>query len=139
MAAKQFQNVFTIETEKEEIKHLNFSQRRYEGFRGKVEFDKKRIIVSSKNKYSVHSYENYMCDKAFVMLEEELPDHETLVYINFIEDIVPKFLIMIINDTKAMKSRIVLQQIIKTKEYFKEEANHAESLNKLTPVNDVRN
>jgi hypothetical protein len=49
-----------------------------------------------------------MCDKAFVLLEEELPENEEIMYINFIEDIVPKFIIMIINDTKDKKSRIVL-------------------------------
>lgn len=101
--------MFKIQVSDEPINNLNFSQRRYEGFRGKVEFDKKRIIVSSKNKYSVHGYENYMCDRAFVLLEEELPDYEEIVYINFIEDIVPKFIIMIVNNTKDKKSRIVLQ------------------------------
>lgn len=50
-----------------------------------------------------------MCDRAFVLLEEELPETQEIVYINFIEDIVPKFIFMIVNDLKEKKSTIVLQ------------------------------
>ena len=54
------------------VDHLNFSQRQYEGFRHRTEFDKKRIIVSSKHKYAVHGYESYMCDTTLLLVEEEL-------------------------------------------------------------------
>lgn len=136
---KCFQSVFNIDAGENPIKQLNFSQRRYEGFRGKVEFDKKRLVMSSKNKYSVFSYENYMCDKAYLLLEEELADHDEIVYLNFIEDIVPKFIILIVNDTRAKKSRIMLQQIVKTEEFFKDIEHQVEtSRESMMSVNDVR-
>lgn len=130
--------MFEIEAGEDAINQLNFSQRRYEGFRGKVEFDKKRLVMSSKNKYSVYSYENYMCDKAYLLLEEELAEHDEIVYLNFLEDIVPKFIILIVNDTSAKKSRIMVQQIVKTPEFFRD-ANLEEPSNEtMPPVNDVR-
>ena len=56
-----------------------------------------------------------MCDKAFLLLEENFQDFEEIIHINFIEDIVPKFILIIINNTVSRKSRIVLKQIVKNK------------------------
>jgi hypothetical protein len=65
---ESFQEVFNIQNNFE-TSNLNFSQRRYEGFRGRTEFDKKRILMSGKQKFSIHSFENYMQDEAVVLLE----------------------------------------------------------------------
>ena len=45
-----FKNVFKIDPEID-TKFLQFSQRRFAGFRSKIEFDKKRLILSNKNTF----------------------------------------------------------------------------------------
>ena len=112
-----FYNAFTIQTS-HPIEKMNFSQRRYQGFRGKTEFDKKRIVLNSKNTFSVHGYENYMCQSTYVLFEEQLPENLEIAFINFIEDINPKYLLVIINDTLTSTSSLYLKQIVKNELYF---------------------
>ena len=45
-----FKSVFKINPEID-TKFLQFSQRRFAGFRSKIEFDKKRLILSNKNTF----------------------------------------------------------------------------------------
>ena len=47
---EMFKNVFKIDPEID-TKFLQFSQRRFAGFRSKIEFDKKRLILSNKNTF----------------------------------------------------------------------------------------
>lgn len=42
-----------------------------------------------------------------------------IIYINFIEDIVPKYLFLIVNDTESMKSYFYIKLIKKNEEFFK--------------------
>ena len=90
--------MFNLEVE-HEVSKMSFSQRRYNGFRGQVEFDKKRIVVSSKQEFSIFGYENFMSDVNYELLHVSVAPHEEIQFIDFIEDIVPKYLFMIINNT----------------------------------------
>lgn len=47
---EKFKHVFQIDPEFETTQ-VSFSQRRYAGFRNKIEFDKKRLILSTKNSF----------------------------------------------------------------------------------------
>ena len=82
------------------MEFLSFSQRRYQGFRNHTEFDKKRILVAGKNSFRILGYENYSSDVNYELLYESFGDHEEIKYIDFIEDVVPKYLFIIVNDTK---------------------------------------
>ena len=56
---------------------MAFSQRRYNGFRGQVEFDKKRTVVAGKQEFSIFGYENFMSDTNYELLRVVLqPDEE---------------------------------------------------------------
>jgi hypothetical protein len=56
---------------------MAFSQRRYNGFRGQVEFDKKRIVVAGKQEFSIFGYENFMSETNYELLRVVLqPDEE---------------------------------------------------------------
>ena len=66
---RQYTQVLNIDVETP-IKHLDFSQRRYNGFRNQIEFDKKRIVIAGDNEYSVHGYESFLRDTSYVLLHE---------------------------------------------------------------------
>jgi len=59
-----------------------------------------------------------MFSSSVILLEETLPDHEEIAFISFLEDIVPKYIILIINDTKVKSSRLYLKQIKKNDLFF---------------------
>jgi hypothetical protein len=101
---------------------MSFSQRRYNGFRGQVEFDKKRIIVASKNEFSVIGYENYMSDVNYELLHAIVAMDEEICLIEFIEDIVPKYIFMIVNNTRTKQSNLYIKLIKKNPNFFKPEA-----------------
>jgi len=63
-----FKNVFNIDPEFD-TKFLQFSQRRFAGFRSKIEFDKKRLILSNRNSFQVYGYDNYAMNNAHLLLE----------------------------------------------------------------------
>ena len=92
---------------------MSASQRRYHGFRNHVEFDKKRILLSSTNQFSIHGYENYMSDVSYELLHHQLSSDEEIKYIDFIEDIVPKYLFMIVNNTVKKESYLYIKLICK--------------------------
>ena len=54
-----------------------------------------------------------MSDKYYELLHEELDEGEEIVYINFIEDIVPKYLFVIINNTETKESFLHIKFIKK--------------------------
>jgi len=91
------------------INHLSFSQRRYQGFRNRTEFDKKRIVLSSKQAYAVHAYDNYMSDTTTILLEEEFPTGHEIMFIDFLEDTVPKYLFLIVNNTMTKTSNLFIK------------------------------
>jgi len=49
------------------VKNLSFSQRRFQGFRGRTEFDKKRILVSGEHSISIYGYESIMHDSSYLL------------------------------------------------------------------------
>ena len=60
----------------------------------------------------MHEYEN-LCETTCVLVEENLNPGEEIVYIDFLEDIVPKYLLMIVNDLKEQKSHLYIKHLIK--------------------------
>ena len=109
--------MFNLQLE-EPVDFLSFSQRRFSGFRGHIEFDKKRIMVASKNSFRILGYENFSSDENYELLCETLEDYEEIKYIDFIEDVVPKYLFMIVNDTKIKQSNLYIRLIKKNEAYF---------------------
>lgn len=77
MSADKFSEVFNMELD-HQISSMSFSQRRYNGFRGQTEFDKKRILVSGKNEFSIFGYENYMSDVNYELLHVILNSNEEI-------------------------------------------------------------
>ena len=57
--------------------------------------------MSGKNSFRILGYENYSSDVNYELLYETFGDHEEIKYIDFIEDVVPKYLFIIVNDTKS--------------------------------------
>ena len=98
-----------------ECKYLSFSQRKYLGFRNQKEFDKKRILVASKNQITIYSQEMATW---YEILKETLEPNEEIRYIEFIEDIVPKYLVLIVNDTQKHESFLKIKHILKNQKYL---------------------
>ena len=96
---------------------MKFSQRRFRGFRESLQFDKKRILVAGKNSYSVHEFDSVKRELSTKLVEERLNAGFELVYADFLEDMVPKYVMLVINDTKARKSYLPVKTIMKSEIY----------------------
>lgn len=107
---------------------MAFSQRRYNGFRGQVEFDKKRIVVSGKQEFSIFGYENFMSDENYELLHLVLPPDEEIQFVEFIEDIVPKYLFLIIKNTKTKQTNLYIKLIKKNNQYFEDKKSDSASV-----------
>ena len=57
-----------------DIKYLAFSQRKYLGFRGRYEFDKKRILAAGKDQFSIFGYDHRK--NVYELLRYKLDDSE---------------------------------------------------------------
>ena len=97
---------------------MAFSQRKYHGFRNHVEFDKKRIVVSGTNEFSIYGYTNSTSETSYKLLHQQLGPGDEIKYADFIEDVVPKYLFMIINNTTRKESYLYIKLICKNKEFF---------------------
>ena len=75
-------------------------------------------MVASKNSFRILGYENFSSDENYELYCETLEDYEEIKYIDFIEDVVPKYLFMIVNDTKAKQSNLYIRLIKKNEAYF---------------------
>jgi hypothetical protein len=65
-----------------------------------------------------------MTDNSYLLAEETLPDNMEVKYINFIEDVVPKYLFLIANDTENMISYLYIKFITKNEEFFENDDNN---------------
>ena len=110
ISKRQYTETFNLDLD-HNIKYLSFSQRRFNGFRGQIEFDKKRILVSSKNEFSIYGYESYMSDVNYELLRVTMGDSDEIRYIDFIEDVVPKYLFMIVNNRDTKQSNLFIKLI----------------------------
>ena len=54
----------------------------------------------------------------YEILKETLEPNFEIRYIEFIEDIVPKYLVLIINDTQKQESFLQIKHIIKNQKYL---------------------
>ena len=112
---------------------MAFSQRKYHGFRNHVEFDKKRILVSGTNEFSIYGYVNSTSDTSYKLLHHQLGPDDEIKYADFIEDIVPKYLFMIINNTTKKESYLYIKLICKNKEFFSGKTQESETTVIATP------
>ena len=90
---------------------MSFSQRKFLGFRNRFEFDKKRVIISSKREFVVIGYDYekrvYELLRSFVSFDEEIK------YISFLEDHIPSFIFLITYNKREEKSYIKIYKIKK--------------------------
>ena len=65
---------------------MSFSQRRFIGFRNRLEFEKKRLIIASRHDYSILGYDHR--NNVYGLLKGEVSDRsdEEIVFIDFLED-----------------------------------------------------
>mmetsp|Transcript_29651 Transcript_29651/g.45196 ORF Transcript_29651/g.45196 Transcript_29651/m.45196 type:complete len:135 (-) Transcript_29651:1629-2033(-) len=59
-----------------------------------------------------------MSDSSFELYSEKLCDHLEVKFIDFIEDVVPKYLLMVINDSRDRKSYLYVKHLVKNKKFF---------------------
>ena len=52
-----------------------------------------------------------------------------IVFINFLEDVVPTYIFMILNDIEKHESHLYIKHILKDEHYFKSEDNDSEKSN----------
>ena len=79
-----------------------------------MQFDKKRIIVAGKNSYSVHEFDSVKRELSTKLVEENLNSGFELLYANFLEDMVPKYVMLVINDTNARRTYLTVKTIVKS-------------------------
>lgn len=66
------------------VKFLSFSQRKFRGFRGQYEFDRKRLLIASETGFCILSYD--IDEKPLVLIDTSVSDNEVIKYIGFIDD-----------------------------------------------------
>jgi len=54
------------------VDKMSFSQRRFNGFRGQTEFDKKRILVCGPHSFSIYGVDALSGDISYKLLHEDL-------------------------------------------------------------------
>lgn len=59
-----------------------------------------------------------MSDVSYELLHHQLGPDEEIKYIDFIEDIVPKYLFMIVNNAAKKESYLYIKLICKNQEFF---------------------
>ena len=85
---------------KEPIMFLKFGQRRFKGFRESYQFDKKRILVVTKRSYSVFEFEPVKRALYNKLVEEQFDENYEIVYADFLEDLNPKYVLLVINNIR---------------------------------------
>jgi len=103
------------------ISFLSFSQRRFLGFREQFEFDKKRVVASSRKEFAVLGYDAE--EKVYELLRSFVPPGESIRYIGFLEDQLPNFLLLITYGDQGSQFKIMkLKKNPNFQEEFNEEA-----------------
>ncbi|TNV84806.1 hypothetical protein FGO68_gene2559 [Halteria grandinella] len=100
--------------ESEEILSVSFSQRRLRGFRGRIEFDKKRILVVSKKRIRVYGYKQILPNQPpsekqlFEVVNYEFFAQEAdqeLIYAVFTDDYDPRVILAASYSKSDIKTR----------------------------------
>ena len=105
---------FSVRHELKEINTVSFSQRRYIGFRNRYEFEKKRILFSNRQTFSVVGYDHrkHVHELTRKSLEED--SDQEIRFIDFIEDSQPSYLLMLVYDQSTKKTSLQILQFKKT-------------------------
>ena len=82
-----------------ECKFLSFSQRRFLGFRNRAEYDRKRLLVASNEHFMIMGYDHD--EIPFEILRGSVPEGERIVFVSFLEEHNPNFVILISNTTET--------------------------------------
>lgn len=96
-----------------ELKFLGFSQRRFIGFRNRYEFEKKRILVGNRSEFSVIGYDHRKHVFELLRHQVEDPDNEEIVFIDFLEDSQPVYVMVLSVNTLSKATSMRILQIKK--------------------------
>jgi WD40 repeat protein len=107
------------------IKFLSFSQRKFLGFRNRYEFDKKRVVFSSKRDFVVVGYDYEK--KVYELLRSFVNPEEEIRFISFIEDHVPSFLLVITYNNRDLLTNFKILKLKKNGKYDHEDMKIEES------------
>ena len=97
------------------ISFLSFSQRRFVGFRNKTEFDKKRVLFSSKQEFVIIGYDYEK--RVYELLRSSVSLEEEIKFISFLEDHNPSFVFVITYNSREIKSYIKILKLKKNKKH----------------------
>lgn len=81
------------------------------GYRNRAEFDKKRLIISSKKDFVIYGYDYEK--KAYKLLGESVGKQEEIIYTGFIEDKNPSFFLQITYDSGKRQTSLKILKIKK--------------------------
>lgn len=62
-----------------------------------------------------------------LLLEQKYPDNYEIVFINFLEDVVPTYIFMILNDKEKHESHLYIKHILKDDRYFQSDTESESS------------
>ena len=104
---------FEMKHELTDIQHLAFSQRRYIGFRGRQEFEKKRIVIGNGESYSVIGYDHRK--HVYELLRQSVsdPENQEIRFVSFLEDSQPYYLLILVYDKIQEKTNLQIMEIKK--------------------------
>ena len=114
---EKFQRLFN-EQVCDGLRHLAFSQRRFDGYRGVSQFDKKRILIAGKKEFAVHEYDPVKRELGCQLVSQQLGEDYEIVYFDFLEDLVPKYILIVENDTVKRESYLAIWGITKRSDFF---------------------
>ena len=109
------------------IKYLSFSQRKFLGFRNRYEFDKKRVVFSSKRDFVVLGYD--YDKKVYELLRSYVNADEEIRFLSFIEDHVPSFILQITFNKKESTTNFKILKLKRNDKYDHEIMKIEESKN----------
>ena len=71
----------------------------------------------------MYGFESNVTGKNYELLSVQYPDHMEIKFAEFIEDVVPKYIVMVINDNRKKISHLQVKQIKKNTEFFENKAS----------------
>jgi hypothetical protein len=65
-----------------------------------------------------------------LLLEKKYPENFEIVFINFLEDVVPTYIFLILNDIEKHESHLYIKHILKDETYFASDTESEKSTRK---------
>lgn len=73
------------------------------------QFDKKRILIADDKRIEVHTYDPYNEELCCILASYEVAEHESIVLAEFLDDLCPKFILLLINDKINNQARFCVK------------------------------